>query len=134
MCFNEKVSFATLGIGTILNAIIITYFRSRLATSAALIWQFVLFMQLFEGITWIGMKKNKLKLQEIGMKGAYVSNVLQPVVAFLVIALLTKQPSWYIAIITSLVLAYLSYLLFVKNVNLKINKEKNCKHLVYQWW
>ena len=50
MCFNEYVSFGTFIIGTILNLLVIFLIKTKEAIAIALIWEWVLLMQLFKGI------------------------------------------------------------------------------------
>ena len=134
MCFNEQVSFATFSIGTVLNLVLALVFKNRFAISMALVWQFVLLMQLFEGITWMGEKKKKKQLKEIGVKGSFISNVLQPVAVFLVLVTITKQKNWYLPLMGTLTILYLAYVIYVQpQIQIEVGNEE-CPHLKYVWW
>ena len=139
MCFNEYVSFGTFIAGTILNLLVIFLIKTKEAIAIALIWEWVLLMQLFEGFVWVGKKSGDKKMEKVGVMGAYVANVLQPVIAFSLIAALTTQNKFYLifgGILMCLYLFYTLYLNFTKisSNSLEIGKAKNCRHLNYKWW
>lgn len=138
MCFNEYISFGTFIVGTILNLLVIFLIKKREATVIALIWEWVLLMQLFEGFVWVGKKKNNRSMENAGVFGAYIANVLQPIIAFFLIAALTTQNTLYLTVGGVLIVLYLFYTLYINFTKmsnfLKIDKNKGCKHLNYKWW
>lgn len=138
MCFNEYVSFGTFIVGTILNLLIIFLIKKKEATVIALIWEWVLLMQLFEGFVWVGKKSGNKKMEKSGVIGAYIANVLQPIIAFFLIAALTTQNNLYLIFGGVLICLYLFYTLYINftrmSGHLKIDTEKECKHLNYKWW
>jgi len=138
MCFNEYVSFGTFIVGTILNLLVIFLIKTKEAIAIALIWEWVLLMQLFEGFVWVGKKSGNKKMEKYGVMGAYIANVLQPVIAFLLIAALTTQNKFYLIFGGVLIGLYLFYTLYVNftkmSSSLEIGKSNNCRHLNYKWW
>ena len=96
MCFNEYVSFGTFIVGTILNLLVIFLIKTKEAIAIALIWEWVLLMQLFEGFVWVGKKSGDKKMEKVGVMGAYIANVLQPIIAFCLVAGLTTQNKFYL--------------------------------------
>ena len=138
MCFNEYVSFGTFIVGTILNLLVIFLIKKKEAIAIALAWQWVLLMQLFEGFVWVGKKSGNKKMEKSGVMGAYIANVLQPIIAFFLIAALTTQDKFYLIFGGVLIVLYLFYTLYMNftkiSNSLEIDKAKNCRHLNYKWW
>lgn len=138
MCFNEYVSFGTFIVGTILNLLVIFLIKKKEAIAIALVWQWVLLMQFFEGFVWVGKKSGNKKMEKSGVMGAYIANVLQPIIAFFLIAALTTQDKFYLIFGGVLIVLYLFYTLYVNftkiSNSLEIGKAKNCRHLNYKWW
>jgi hypothetical protein len=136
MCFNEYVSFGTFIVGTIFNIILYTKFKTKNILCVSIIWQWVLLMQFFEGLIWIS--KND-KMNKICSYCAYLANILQPVVTFMCIMLLTSQPL-YSKIIAIIVISFYSiymiykYADYVKDTLTTTSTKTNCKHLNYEWW
>jgi len=61
MCWSEEVSWSMFIGGTILNIITSTYAKNPTVTATCLIWQFVLFMQLFDALSWRSLSKRDYK-------------------------------------------------------------------------
>ena len=61
MCWSEEVSWSMFIGGTILNIITSTYAKNPTVTATCLIWQFVLFMQLFDALSWRSLSKRDSK-------------------------------------------------------------------------
>jgi len=142
MCFNEYVSFSVFGVGTILNILMYKMFNDSNILVIAIMWQWILWMQLFEGFMWLSMKHNKKSLNEIGVYGAYITNVLQPIVLFVSLILLTKQHKYYKIVGGIISLMYISIIIY-KYVSVTKNKlqldlykktEYDCHHIDYTWW
>ena len=141
MCFNEYVSLSTFVIGTIFNVLLITIIKTKEAYTLALIWQWVLLMQLFEALIWINKKKKKKNntIKDIGTSGAYIANILQPLVIYLSILLLTNQNTYYNVILGILVAVYIGYLIMkqitvISKKDITVDNGDSCNHLYYKWW
>ena len=52
MCWSEPVSWATFAIGTLFNLFLIKQIPNPLIYAISFIWEWVLFMQLFEAFIW----------------------------------------------------------------------------------
>lgn len=176
MCWSEEVSWSMFIGGTILNIITSTYAKNPTVTATCLIWQFVLFMQLFDALSWRSLSKRDSKkentsedtsqsslssedtikkeekdtkkcdkvdntecnkLGKIAKTGSYISNVLQPVVAFICYIIVSKV-NVSLKIAASIVcLGYISYIL-----GSSVNSDKmDCHtdisddcHIKYNWW
>ena len=61
MCWNKEISFLTFFIGTLFNILLWNYTTNGYVRIIALLWQFVLFMQIFEGLSWISKETNNNK-------------------------------------------------------------------------
>ena len=96
MCWNKEVSFLSLTIGTIFNILLMLKFNQKSVRAIALIFQFVLFMQLFEGLSWISKETNNIQLSRFSTIMAFVFNVLQPIVAGLLCILVNKKVKYII--------------------------------------
>ena len=133
MCWSEPVSWITLIIGTIFNIISVIVINKPIVIATSIIWQFALLMQFFDALIWRDQKCGKLN--KFATKGAYISNMLQPIVAFIVLIFITKSSMVYKGITGTLVTVYIAYIL------LKAKEMKNiecvkpiCGHLNYDWW
>lgn len=139
MCFNEYVSFGTFIAGTIINIMLYLVFKRKDILAISLIWEWVLLMQFFEGIIWMGIKSNNEIMNTIGTYGAYIANILQPVVFYLCIVIFTKQSPFFHIISILIICAYISYIIYkyFKDLHKKLkntNNGDNCPHLIYEWW
>ena len=111
MCWNKEISFLTLFIGTVFNVFLWNYTDNSSVRTITFLWQFVLFMQLFEGLSWISKETNNHSLSVFSTYGAFIFNMLQPImVALCCIFLTTSNVIKYILI--SLVGIYLLMILF----------------------
>ena len=139
MCYNEYVSIATFLTTTIINYILLKSFKgNKQIISIVIIWQWVILMQFFEAIIWIS-KYKKNSLNTIGTYGAYIANILQPLIVYLSIILLTNQRKEYKLIFGVLVFSYIVYCIqryiskIKKNIKYLTNKD-NCSNIYYVWW
>ena len=135
MCFNEPTSWITfIGISAI-NIASIFYIKEEKYTAIALIFQYVLLMQLFDALAWHNPDCNS-KLNQFATKGAFLANVTQPIVAFLLLFLISSspQPEKIISIVV-----VLFYILWVISCSTKVKltclkKGVGCSNLDYNWW
>lgn len=137
MCWNAQTSFITLIIGTIFNIILWFYTNNSYIKLIALAWQFALFMQLFEGLSWISKNTKNEKLSKISTVSAFFANILQPVVLCIGILYLSKNYKVKLLCLSAL-LAYVGYIIYNKD-ELKFDKPlyfntDKCRHLDLYWW
>jgi len=136
MCWNKEVSFLTLIIGTIFNLLLWFSYPQPYVRITICMWQFVLFMQLFEGISWISKDKKDQQLSDFSTKGAFIFNVLQPIiVALLCISISESATTKYVLI--ALIMIYLILLLHsVSSTSFKesLFEDEKCNHLRLYWW
>lgn len=139
MCINAKTSLGSFVVGTIINGILLNSKPSTDYFITALIYEFILTMQLFDFIAW----KDSMcgKLNAFATKGAFIQNMLQPVVVMLLLLYFTKNENKISkGIVNILLVFYISYIFY----NLYYNKSpksitclrptKKCKYLQYDWW
>jgi hypothetical protein len=135
MCWNKEVSFLTLIIGTIFTVLLYVSYSDKDVRAIALMWQFVLFMQLFEGLSWISKEKNDKELSEFSTRCAFVFNMLQPVVAGLVcMSVRDTKLKYHISI---LILIYIGIVLYSSSSNdltKSLYDDNSCNHLQLYWW
>ena len=136
MCFDAKTSIITFIIGTIFNLLGILYFKDSIYTAMALVWQFVLSMQIFDAIAWINNKCGTF-WNRFATRGAYVANMMQPVaifMSFIAITPVSNQLKIYATVLTTL---YIGWILGTsQNIGKKdcLIPADNCNHLEYYWW
>ena len=135
MCWNEEVSWATFILGTLANVFLVNKIKNKNIFAIALIWQWVLLMQLFEALIWRSKKCGTLN--KIGTTGAFIANVTQPLIVFLAILMLTKQGKSFKLFGGLCIILYLLYIIS-KYQTMKtlecIEPKKECNHLNYVWW
>ncbi len=105
----------------------------------ALVYEFILSMQLFDFFAWKDVTCGKLN--EFATKGAFIQNMLQPVVVMLLLLHYTKNENKTSKGLVNIVLVF--YIGYICN-KLYYNKSptsitclkptENCKHLQYDWW
>jgi hypothetical protein len=137
MCWNKETSFITLLIGTLFNIILVLCYPKKEIIAIALLWEFVLLMQLFEGLSWISKETKDKNLSDFSTKSAFFSNILQPVVVCIAALVLTKNIKLRIFLLT-LIISYITYCV-IKFKNFNFDKPlyydtDNCKHLRLYWW
>jgi len=137
MCFDEKTSWITFIVGTLFNVLGIYYYQDYRYTAVAIMWEWILLMQVFDAIAWrypeCGSTQNKF-----AARGAYIANMTQPVVIYLVMILLTMNVSTSNKVISSvLILAYICSVLYssqeINDVEC-LRRTEQCSNLQYSWW
>jgi hypothetical protein len=133
MCWNKEVSILTLLIGTGFNYLLLKNFPTKDVLICVSIWQYILFMQLFEALSWISHEMKNSFLNSIATYGAFLLNVSQPVfIATLASTIASPPTKWILGI---LCLIYTG--IIVKNsVGKKFHSlyTKSCNHLQLYWW
>lgn len=132
MCWSATASIVAFIVGTILTWVVAFVMKCRLFYLIAIMWQWVLLMQLFEFILWKNPECNSTN--EIATMGAYIANVLQPVICFILFMLYNDSniPSRVVASI--LIVSYIIFLLITNKGYKCVTKTKTCSHLSYPWW
>jgi len=137
MCFNETASWvAFIGI-SIVNISSMIYMKDKKYTAIAMIFQWVLLMQLFDALAWRNQDCNST-MNKIATRGAFLANVTQPIVAFLLFMVLLSDSTTQIkkGIATIVILLYIIWLLNgTMNVEMTcLKKGDGCSNLNYYWW
>lgn len=136
MCFDAKTSIITFIIGTIFNLLGIIYFKDSIYTAMALVWQFVLSMQIFDAIAWLNNKCGTF-WNKFATRGAYVANMMQPVAIFMAFIAITPVSRQLKIIATILITIYIGWILGTsQNIGKKdcLVPDNSCNHLDYYWW
>jgi len=137
MCFNETASWiAFIGI-SIVNIASMVYMKEEKYTAIALIFQWVLLMQLFDALAWRNQDCNST-MNNVATRGAFFANVTQPIVAFLLFMVFLSDSTTQIekGIATIVMLFYIIWLLNgTMNVKMTcLQKGDGCSNLNYYWW
>ena len=135
MCWNKNVSFLTLLIGTVFTILLWTSYTDPYVRVIACIWQFVLCMQLFEGLSWVSKETHDTNLSDFATKGAFIFNVLQPIVVAL-LCILVSDSSLVKYTLSALIIVYAMFVLS-SSTSLSQPLYKNsdtCHHLQLYWW
>lgn len=139
MCINAKTSISSFIFGTIINGIVLNSKPSTDYFIIALVYEFILSMQLFDFFAW--KDSNCGKLNEFATKGAFIQNMLQPVVVMLLLLYFTnsenKTSKGLVNILLIIYIGYIFYKLYYNNSPKSITclrPTDKCKHLQYDWW
>lgn len=136
MCFDAKTSITTFCVGTTLNIAGAVYYKDSRFTAMAMVWQWVLLMQVFDAMAWLYPDCKSIQ-NKIANRGAYMANITQPIVIFLLFMLITKAGKMNKYIATVLIMAYISWALVAsQSVKRKecLSPSGECPHLDYYWW
>jgi hypothetical protein len=138
MCVNAGTSMAAFLIGTAMNALVLGSKKTDVLV-IALIYEFILTMQLVDYVAWRNPKCGKIN--EFATKAGFVQNMLQPVVVLLILLLFTESQSRGLKGFASLLLVFYVGYVFVKLYYTKhpaaitcLKPTDTCKHLQYDWW
>jgi hypothetical protein len=139
MCINAKTSLGSFVFGTIINGILLSSKPSTDYFIIALVYEFILSMQLFDFFAWLDSRCGKLN--EFATKGAFIQNMLQPVVIMLLLLYFTKNNNKISnGIVNILLVFYISYIFYKLYYNKSpksitcLRSTEKCKHLQYDWW
>jgi len=139
MCINAKTSIGSFTLGTIINGIVLNSKPSTDYFIIALVYEFILFMQLFDFMAW----KDSMcgKLNEFATKGAFIQNMLQPVIVMLLLLYFTKIDNKISkGVVNLLLVIYIGYIFYKLYYNKSpksitcLRPTNKCKHLQYDWW
>lgn len=148
MCFDEKTSWITFGVGTTINIGIGAYLYQEynrtknkdafIALMLLGVWQFALLMQLPDALAWNSLRNNSKTPSYIG-KSAYFLNIAQPVVSFLVLLFIYNCLGLSMTILIPIFILLIIYIGFVlsfltEKPDFNIAPTKSCHSLDYYWW
>ena len=137
MCWNKETSFLTLALGTVFNVLLFVSYPSPDVRILACTWQFVLMMQLFEGLSWFSREINYPELSDFSTKGAFVFNVLQPVFVALLCICITGSSRVKCTLVTLSVMYLVALLYTVCTTSFTsplYGNSETCRHLQLYWW
>ncbi len=141
MCWDQQTSIITFILGTVCNLFIIFYFKEPIIALLAIIWEWLLLMQLFEAIAWGSQPKDGdgscSDKNKIAANGALIANVTQPIIAALVLIAFTPVSTQNKVIALMAVFAYICWLIYSMNQNSPfecLTSSEDCSHLDYVWW
>jgi hypothetical protein len=139
MCINAKTSLSSFIVGTIINGIVVNSKPSIDYFIIALVYEFILFMQIFDFMAWTDASCGKLN--QFATKGAFIQNMLQPVIVMLLLLYFTKIDNKLSkGIVNILLVIYISYIFYKLYYNkspksiMCLRPTDTCKHLQYDWW
>ena len=139
MCINSETSIGSFIFGTIVNTIVLTSKPMTDYFIIALVYEFILSMQLFDFMAW--EDPNCGKINEFATKGAFIQNMLQPVIVMLLLLFFTDiKNKMSKGIVNILLVFYIGYIFFKLYYNKTakpitcLKPSKTCKHLQYDWW
>ena len=139
MCINAETSLSAFIFGTIINCFVLFSNPKTDYLIIALIYEFILTMQLFDFMAW--KDPNCGIMNEFATKGAFIQNMLQPVVVMLLLLYFTesknKTSKGIVNILLVIYISYIFYKLYYNNSPKSITclkSNEKCKHLQYDWW
>jgi len=112
MCINAKMSISSFIFGTIINGIVLKSNPTTDYLIIALVYEFILSMQLFDFLAWKDSTCGKLN--EFATKGAFIQNMLQPVIVMLLLLFFTKNQSKISKGIVNILLVFYIGFIFYK--------------------
>jgi hypothetical protein len=130
MCFNAPVSLAAFLSGVVVSLVVGTYALSKNEIPLALLsfgWIWVIFMQLWEYMAWRGIET------ETASHMAYVFNVMQIPVLYLLFILVKDTPTRNRWVATLVMAAYLCVMFYPLSAD-ETRIAETCGHLDYRWW
>lgn len=139
MCVNATTSITTFVVGSLVNGYVLNSKPKSDYFILAVIYEFILTIQLFDYMAWKDQKCGLLN--QFATKGAFIQNMLQPIFIMLVLLYFTKNKSRLsTGIVNGLLVFYISYIFYQlyyektpKSITCLKPSEK-CKHLQYDWW
>jgi hypothetical protein len=139
MCINAETSITTFIVASVINIIILNSTKNKDYIILAIIYQFIIFMQLFDFMAWIDQKCGLLN--KIATKLSLMHTTLQPIFVSLICILLTDNKNLITTgLIMSVCMIYLAIIIHQlyyskepKPIDCMTSTEK-CNHLQYKWW
>lgn len=137
MCWNEKVSWATFIIGTILNILLVVIKKDKKYSLLALLFQSIITVQLGEALIWRDPDGN---VGKIGSYISFYSVFLQAFIAMLFIYFSLGFNSVYTKIALVLVVIYtICGIYYIPKLNIRSKPGKCCEgdtrdHIIAGGW
>lgn len=137
MCIDEKTSWITFLLGSVLNYSFLYKSPNKTIRAVAVFWQLVLMVQLFEGLVWRARKMKNEKLCSAASALARLSTMIQPIVGLMIVTHLTPR---FLPIAYVLMSVYIvSFAYFIRTSPTPIDEcfapSKACgDHLNHSWW
>jgi hypothetical protein len=126
-------------LGTLLNGIVLSANPGTDFKIIALVYEFILSMQLFDFLAWKDSSCGKLN--QFATKGAFIQNMLQPVAVMLLLLYFTESKDMGKKGLVNLALiVYIGYIFYKLYYNTTpksitcLRPTEKCKHLQYDWW
>lgn len=136
MCWDAETSFASLGVGTVVNAACFTLLRRWESTALVyvVLWQYALLMQIPEGIAWLQLKGGETNIREAS-RAAFFLNVTQPLILFACVHLGEEATMRYGHVAAFLyVVTIATQMDEVWPLSDSIAPEEGCPHLDLAYW
>jgi len=135
MCWNKEVSILALVFGSITNILLYQYAgNDRYLKTIAILWQFAISMQFFEALSWKSLETGSRKLGNFATYGAYVFNVLQPIVAVAILWRLATEDhpakKWALALSAIYIVVMIHQFPYPP----KDMYMEGCENLQLYWW
>ena len=139
MCINAGTSLAAFLIGSAVNGIVLQASPRTDVRIIALIYEFILTVQLFDFLAWRNPGCNGVNT--FATKAAFVQNMLQPVVVLLLLLTFTESKSvMNKALVNFILVFYIGYIMLKLYYSKTpapltcLRPTATCKHLQYDWW
>ena len=139
MCINAKMSIGAFLVGTLINGVVLTANPSTDYRIIAYVYEFILSMQVFDFMAWTDARCGKVNA--FATKGAFIQNMLQPVIVMLLLLYFTPNTQTLAKGLVNIVLVF-----YIGNIFYQLYYNKSpksltclrptatCKHLQYDWW
>jgi hypothetical protein len=136
MCWNAETSLISFILGSIINTIVMFYFKDNQdVLTVCVIWQFILLVQASEYLIWIDQDCKNTNI--IGTKAAMLLTIMQPIFVYIVLMNTTKQAQYLKNICSVIILNYICYMFVKVNETPEYTCTKpsqDCAHLNFKWW
>jgi hypothetical protein len=137
MCFDARTSFITFIIGTIFSLILYKSSNNKYVKVISIAWFFVVFMQFFEGLSWLSKDNNNIELSNFSTYFACIVNFIQPIILLIGLIYITDNKNGRNSLLALLIIYII--ILFYRLQTLSLDKPlyhqvESCGHLDYYWW
>jgi hypothetical protein len=139
MCFSETVSWITFGLGTFFNILVALYFKEPIITVLCVLWQWIIFIQLFEAIAWRNQPTDGTipVANQFAAIAVMIDTITQPIILALGLICFTEVPKVNKILALVVIFVYICWALYAVNVSPKVTQltlTEGCTHLDYSWW
>lgn len=140
MCWSESVSWITFGLGTFFNILVAWYFKEPIITVICVLWEWIIFIQLFEAIAWRNQPTDSNNIPVANQMAAIaimIDTIMQPIILALGLICFTEIPQTNKVLAMGVVFLYICWVIYALNEGPKVTHltlGQNCNHLDYSWW